>query len=158
MNISRELALKIFKYLDEHKDFYFPFSVMSQRCTSKENDFIEIDPSEWHIIEVDANYKNFRLCENLQDLGEDTTKLLAKGFIEHITSQSLEKYIFDLAKNCRSKWKSQLCESEKIEEYGLNEFIGGKADAYEECLYLIKKYQGIPAGENSIFIEYGAEQ
>lgn len=52
----------------------------------------------------------------------------------------LKKEISDLAKNYRSDWKEELWESEKIEEYGLNEFIGGKADAYEDCLDLIKKY------------------
>ncbi|PIT93249.1 MAG: hypothetical protein COU06_00945 [Candidatus Harrisonbacteria bacterium CG10_big_fil_rev_8_21_14_0_10_38_8] len=52
----------------------------------------------------------------------------------------LEKEIAILAKNYRSYWKEELWESEKIEEYGFNEFIGGKADAYEDCLDLIKKY------------------
>jgi len=54
--------------------------------------------------------------------------------------QFLEKEILLLAKNYRSDWKEELWESEYIEEYGLNEFIGGKADAYEDCLDLIKKY------------------
>jgi len=52
----------------------------------------------------------------------------------------LEKEISKLSKNYRVDWKEELWESEKIEEYGLNEFIGGKADAYEDCLGLIKKY------------------
>jgi len=29
----------------------------------------------------------------------------------------------------------------KIEEYDLNEFINGKADAFEDCLYLIREYK-----------------
>ena len=53
--------------------------------------------------------------------------------------QLLEKEITALAKNYRDDWKEDLWESENIEEYGLNEFIGGKAHAYEECLDLIKK-------------------
>ena len=53
--------------------------------------------------------------------------------------QLLEKEIATLAKNYRADWKEDLWESERIEEYGLNEFIGGKADAYEDCLDLIKK-------------------
>lgn len=53
--------------------------------------------------------------------------------------QLLEKEISVLAKNYRADWKENLSENEKIEAYGLNEFIGGKADAYEDCLYLIKK-------------------
>lgn len=52
----------------------------------------------------------------------------------------LKKEISVLAKNYRADWKEELWESEKIEEYGFNEFIGGKADAYEDCLDLIKKY------------------
>lgn len=54
--------------------------------------------------------------------------------------QLLEKEIGVLANNYRNDWREDLWESEKIEEYGLNEFIGGKADAYEDCLELIKKY------------------
>lgn len=53
--------------------------------------------------------------------------------------QLLEKEIAILAKKHRAGWKGDLWESEKIEEYGLNEFMGGKADAYEDCLDLIKK-------------------
>jgi hypothetical protein len=53
--------------------------------------------------------------------------------------QLLEKEIAMLAKNYRAEWKENLQENEKIEEYGLNEFIGGKAGAYEDCLDLIKK-------------------
>lgn len=52
----------------------------------------------------------------------------------------LEKHISELAKNYRSDWKEDLWESDKIEEFGLNEFIGGKAEAYEDCLDLIKKF------------------
>ena len=44
-----------------------------------------------------------------------------------------------LAKENRSLWKREMCESEDIEKYGLNEFVGGKADAYEDCLDLLKK-------------------
>lgn len=53
----------------------------------------------------------------------------------------LEKNIAELSKNYRAEWKEELWESEKIEEYGLNEFIGGKAEGYEDCLDLIKKYK-----------------
>ncbi len=140
MDISREFAITILKYLDKNKDFYFPFLVMNQEYSSEDKDFVEIEPSEWEIIQEDESYKNFQLWENLQNLGEDTTELLAKGFIEVITEQSLERHIRVLAENYRKEWRDELSESHKIEEYGLNEFIGGKADAYEDCLYLIKKY------------------
>jgi len=46
-----------------------------------------------------------------------------------------------LAKNYRKEWNEKLWESAKIEEYDLNEFINGKADAFEDCLYLIKEYK-----------------
>lgn len=52
----------------------------------------------------------------------------------------LEKEILVLAEKYRSDWKENLWESENIEEFGLNEFIGGNADVYEDCLGLIKKY------------------
>lgn len=69
-------------------------------------------------------------------------------------NKKLEEHIYILAKNYREQWQKDLCASEKIEEYGLNEFLGGKADAYEDCLYLVRKYRGLPDSENSIFVEY----
>lgn len=153
MNINKELAVKILKYLYDHKEFYFPFLVVSEGYPLRD-DFIEIEPSEWEKVKADGLYKKFQLHENLQNLDEDTTKLMAKGFIETITNRSLEKHIYALAKNYRREWQENLCDSEKIEEFGLNEFIGGKADAYEDCLYLIRKYRGLPDSKNSIFIDY----
>ena len=93
-------------------------------------------------------YQTFELWENLQDLRDGTDELLAKGFIETITGHSLEKHIYTLAKRYCKEWKEELWETEKIEEYGLNEFIGGKADAYEDCLYLVKKYRGVSDDQN----------
>jgi len=55
----------------------------------------------------------------------------------NIKLQLLERQIAELAKNYRADWKEKLWESESIEEYGLNEFIGGKAEAYEDCLDLL---------------------
>lgn len=51
--------------------------------------------------------------------------------------------ISDLAKEYRAYWKEELWKSEDIEEFGFNEFIGGKADAFEDCLDIIKKDMGI---------------
>lgn len=141
MDISRELAITILKYLSENKNFYFPFLVMNQEYSPEDTDFVEIEPSEWQIIKEDENYKTFQLWENLQGLKDGTTELLAQGFIELITKQSLESHIGILAENYRKQYQGELSESEKIEAYGLNEFIGGKADAYEDCLYLVRKYQ-----------------
>ena len=127
--------------MDKHPDFYFPFLVMNKEYTEEDDDFVEIEPDEWEMIAEDENYKTFQLWENLQDLYEETLHLMSKGFIEKIANESLEKHISELAKNYRKAWKEKLCESEKIEEYGLNEFIGGKADAYEDCLEIIKNYK-----------------
>ncbi|MFH1170700.1 MAG: hypothetical protein V1704_04045 [Candidatus Vogelbacteria bacterium] len=89
MNISRELALKILKYLDEHKEFYFPFLVMNKEYTEEDDDFVEIEPNEWQMISEDENYQTFQLWENLQNLDEETLQLMAKGFIEKITNSKL---------------------------------------------------------------------
>ena len=140
MDISRELAIKILKYLDKHPDFYFPFLVMNQEYTPEDDDFVEIEPNEWENIEEDNIYQTFQLWENLQDLRKETLELMSKGFIEKITNESLEKHIAELAKNYRKEWKGKLSESAKIKEYGFNEFIDGKAEAYEDCLEIIKEY------------------
>ncbi len=154
MKISRDLAIQILKYLYRHPNFYFPFLVVCKEYTPEDDDFIEIEPDEWKMINGDEIYQTFELWENLQNLKKETLKLMAQGFIQKITNNSLEKHIKKLAFNYRNKWKEDVYKSEKIEEYGLNEFIGGKADAYEECLFLIKKYKGISNYENSIFIKY----
>lgn len=140
MKISRELAIEILKYLDQHKRFYFPFLVMCKEYTEEDDDFVEIEPNEWKMIKSDEKYQTFELWENLQNLYPETLKLMAKGFIEKITNKSAESHINKLAKNYKKEWKEKLPENESIEAYGLNEFIGGKAEAYEECLTLIKKY------------------
>ncbi len=96
MDISRELAIKILKYLDQHKDFYFPFLVMNKEYTEEDDDFVEIEPSEWEMIEEDSKYQTFQLWENLQNLDDNTTQLLAKGFLEKINNESStikKKYI-----------------------------------------------------------------
>ncbi len=139
MKISRKLAVTILKYLDKNKDFYFPFLVMNQEYTEEDDDFVEIEPDEWEMIESDDKYQTFELRENLQNSDKDTVELLAKGFIEKITNESLELHISELAKNYRKYWKRELCESEDMEAYGLNEFIDGKADAYKDCLCIIKE-------------------
>lgn len=140
MNISRELAIKILKYLDRHKDFYFPFSVVNLEYSEAGDEFVEIEASEWENIEKDDKYQTFQLWENLQNLYKQTLRLMSKGFLEKITNKSLELHITKLAKNYRRAWKKEFPEGGKIEGYGFNEFIGGKAEAYEDCLDLIKAY------------------
>jgi hypothetical protein len=141
MDISRELAIIILRYLDEHPDFYFPFLVMNKEYSEEDDDFVEIEPNEWETIEADSNYKTFQLWENLQTIDLVTTRLLVKGFVERITGQSIESRVKELAENYRAEWKVELWESENIEEYGLNEYLGGKADAYEECAELMMEYK-----------------
>lgn len=137
MPISRKLAIRILAYLDQHEDFYFPFLVVNQEYTENGDGFVELEPSEWQTIKDDKKYQTFQLWENLQDLQEDTLRLMAQGFIEKITSESVGSQIAELAKKYRSEWKEELWESTKIEEFGFNEFIGGKAEAYEDCLRII---------------------
>jgi len=141
MKISRELAIKILKYLVTHRDFYFPFLVMCREYSDEDNDFVEIEPEEWKLIKSEKKYQTFELWENLQNLDEKTLQLMAKGFLEKITHESLEKHVAILAKNYRKEWKEELWESENIEEFGFNEFIGGKAEGYEDSLDLIRKYK-----------------
>lgn len=142
MKISKKLAIQILKYLDKNKDLYFPFKVMCLDCDSEKGESIEIESENWKIIK-NNKYQNFELWENLQNLDKETLDLMAKGFLEKITGESLEKRISILAKNYRKDWKEELWESEDIEEYGLNEFVGGKAEAYQECLDLINNYKYI---------------
>ena len=149
MKISRELAIQILKYCAEHKDFYFPFLVVCKEYTPEDDDFVEIEPSEWEMIAEDDIYQTFQLWENLQGLKQETIELLAKGFIEVMTEESLEKHIYILAKKYRKQWRKEICGNEKIEEYELNEFIEGKADAFEDCLFLVRKYQNVPDYKNS---------
>jgi hypothetical protein len=139
MKITREKVLSIIKYLDENPEFYFPFEII---CTDfKEDDeLFEIDclDIESEYINNNKSMHNFKLVENLQTSKFDTTVLMAQGFIDKIINKNLYDTISNLAIEYRSIWKKDLCESISIEEYGENEFFGGKAEAYEDCLDIIK--------------------
>lgn len=88
MKISRKLAIQILKYLNLNKDFYFPFSIVYKKEDEKEkDDFVEIEPNEFNKIESNHKYRTFEIWENLQNIDEKTTKLMAKGFIEKIISE-----------------------------------------------------------------------
>lgn len=80
MKISRELAIKILKYLDENPDFYFPFLLMCKEYSDEDDDFVEIEADDWENIKGDEKYQTFELWENLQNLDEKTMELIAKGF------------------------------------------------------------------------------
>lgn len=88
MKISRELAIKILRYCNDHKKFYFPFVVMNKEYTEEDDDFVEIEPDEWENIESDDKYQTFELWENLQNMDEKTLMLMTKGFLEKIVSES----------------------------------------------------------------------
>jgi len=99
MKIERDLAIQILKYRDHHKDFYFPFMVICVECSKEEDDFTEIEPSEWKLIENDNMYQTFELRENLQNLYKETVELMAQGFLEKtINSEkarnSIRNFIF----------------------------------------------------------------
>lgn len=140
MQITRMLSLKILRYLLDNPNFYFPFKIICK-------DFYEDD--ELYEIEVFEDYYNeileneslitFVLEENIQHLYLQTVELMSKGFIEKILNENLKKKIATLAEEYRENWKEDLWESCDIEEFGLNEYIGGKADAYEDCLRILKE-------------------
>lgn len=95
MKITRELAIQILKYCFKNPDFYFPFTIVCKEYSPEDEDFVEICPNEWKNIEEDENYQTFELWENLQDLRENTTELLAKWFIDKILDNSKrKKFIF----------------------------------------------------------------
>ena len=83
---------------------------------------------------------NFYLEENLQDLYPETLDLMLKGFLHKIEHTDILNKISNLAIEYRKSWKEDLWESSNIEEYGLNEFLGGKAEAYEDCVEIINKH------------------
>jgi hypothetical protein len=141
MKITRERVLNILKYLDKNPNFYFPFKIICKNF-KEENELFNVNCLD---IENDYIYNNklmndFIIIENLQNLNEETTSLMVKGFIDKIENFSALDKIDALAIKYRKIWKSDLCESECIEEFGENEFIGGKAEAFEECIQIIKEH------------------
>ena len=139
MPISRELVLLIVKYLIDNPEFYFPFSIHNQHFDEDEESYnIEFCLEDYQDIKKNKEYTKFILSENLQNLYLETIELMSKGFIEKIINKNAIDKISQLALEYRKEWKEELWESEKIEEYGFNEFIGGKVEAYEECLEILK--------------------
>ena len=148
MPISRELALIILKYLLDNPSFYFPFHIMCQGYTSqtdKDNDFVEIVPiDDYENLCENTTYNTFELWENLQNFHLETLQLMSKGFIEKIIGNFIETKILENAKNYKKLWKEELWESTNIEEFGQNEFFGGKAEGFEESLEIVRKYLKYP--------------
>ena len=144
MPISRELALLIIKYLLDNPTFYFPFLVVCKGYASDaymDDDFVEIVPmDDYENLVENTHYNTFELWENVRNLDVETLKLMSKGFIEKIIDHSIETEIFENAKKYRELWKEENWECEDSEEFGLNEFLGGKAECFEESLEIIQKY------------------
>ena len=61
--------------------------------------------------------------------------------MEKTIIEKLKVFITKQAVEARSQWNRDLCESDDIEKFGFNEFVGGKADAYEDCLEMLEKYE-----------------
>lgn len=141
MSISRELALKILRYLLDNPSFYFPFLVMCKGLDGSD-DFVEVVTQEdnLELLLNKKEYKIFELWENLQTLKDDTIELMSKGFLDKIVYNDAIKQIEAVAKEHRSLWNIDLCDSLDIEQYGYNEFIGGKADGFEESLEILKEH------------------
>jgi len=140
MKITKSLVLQILKYVEENKDFYFPFQIFCLDL-NEDDEFFEYDCFEIECDYIDSNelMQNFELIENLQNLDEETTSLMAEGFINKIIKKDAISKIEYLAKKYRKEWKKELCGSKDIEEFALNEFIGGKAEGFEESLDLLQK-------------------
>lgn len=141
MPIARELALKILKYLLDNPSFYFPFLVMCKGLDGSD-DFVEVavQKDDLELLLNNEEYQIFELWENLQTLKEDTIELMSKGFLDKIVYNDALNQIETAAKEYRNLWKRDVCESVKIEEYGFNEFLGGKAEGFEESLEILKEY------------------
>lgn len=141
MQISKELVIKILKYLLDNPSFYFPFNIV---CINfdEDDELYDVEVSQEMFDEVLNNneFRDFKLVENLQNLDLETLQLMSKGFIEKITYDDAAKQIEAAAKEYRKLWKKEACESMKIEEYGFNEFLGGKAEGFEESLEILKEH------------------
>lgn len=141
MPISRELALKILKYLLDNSSFYFPFKIV---CINfdEDDELYDVEVSQEMLDEVLNNdeFKDFKLVENLQHLDLQTLQLMSKDFIEKIVYADALKQIEIAAKEYRNLWKIDICESVEIEEYGFNEFVGGKAEGFEESLKILNEH------------------
>ena len=142
MPIKRDLALRIIKYLLDNPSFHFPFLIVCQNYASGlylDDDFVETVPQDdYENLLQSPQYDTFELWVNLQNLDLQTLQLLSKGFIEKILDEDAISLIEKSAKDYRKLWQLDLCESIEIEEYGPNEFFGGKAEGFEESLEILK--------------------
>ena len=59
--------------------------------------------------------------------------------MDYLKYREARETIEALAKEYRKEWKEEFWESDNIEEFGLNEFLGGKAEGFEEALEILNK-------------------
>ena len=137
MRITKELTITIVSYLIDNPEFYFPFDI---HYKDVDNELVTIQPDEndlQKIIFFDDS-KEFFLTENLNHLFKETLELMSLGFIDKITKNDIHSRITLLSQKYRNLWNKDLCDSENIIIYGKNEYLGGKADAFEECLKILE--------------------
>jgi len=92
MKISRELALKILKYLLDNEKFEFPFNILCKSIDGSDN-FVEVIPKyDYEILIKTEKYNDFKLCGNLQNLDLETLRLMSQGFIEKIEKVGKKNY------------------------------------------------------------------
>ena len=51
---------------------------------------------------------------------------------------ALKKYITEQANYYRSYWKENFEDPQKVDDFGFDEFMLGKAEAYEDCLRVLE--------------------
>lgn len=105
MPISRELALKILRYLLDNPSFYFPFKIV---CINFD-ELYDIEISKEMLDEVFNNddFKDFELVEDLQCLDLQTLQLMSKGFLDKIVNNDALNQIETYAKEYRNLWKKR---------------------------------------------------
>ncbi|CAC9655027.1 hypothetical protein [bacterium endosymbiont of Bathymodiolus sp. 5 South] len=140
MKITKERVLSTINYIKQNPNFYFPFKIMcldfDEHHEMYEEDCLDF---EYHEIKNDNLMVNFILVENLQNLLLETVELMSKGFFEKIEYMDALSEVSNLAQESRGRWKKELRKSEDIEIYGMNEFVSGKAEAYENCVRIIQQ-------------------
>lgn len=139
MKISRELAIKILKYLYENPDFKFPFVVVCLEYTPEDDDFVEIMPEEWQIIFEDSGYKTFQLWHRFKDMEDYSINLLSKWYLEKILQKSLKNELYNLFNFYNQLYDEELLLSKDIQKFWENEFFGWKKEAFEDALEVLKK-------------------
>mgnify|MGYP001605047769 CR=1 FL=1 len=56
-----------------------------------------------------------------------------------LSTQQLKEYLTGQANYYRSYWKENFETPQKVDEFGFDEFMLGKAEAYEDCLRMFNK-------------------